>query len=242
MGPAWIGIGAPRSGTTLFAQLVTRHPDVALSMDGTKELHYFDRFVVAEFDEAAAAAYRGLFDPGRCSGEFTPSYLRSLWVPELVRRACGAEVVLVALLRDPVDRFRSHMRWIHRRGDGPDASNPVAHRQWARQGGNIALWAGMYANQLRTWSQTYARDRFVVIQYERMLRDPAAELAPFWAKLRLSPRSDSIPSEPTWNATQGGRWQEPTGLIRQLRAAYEPEVAELVADWGIDRSLWPNFV
>ena len=37
--PAWLGIGAQRSGTTWFTDLLTQHPQVGLGVNGKKEQH-----------------------------------------------------------------------------------------------------------------------------------------------------------------------------------------------------------
>ena len=37
--PAWLGIGAQRSGTTWFTDLLTQHPQVDLGTNGKKEQH-----------------------------------------------------------------------------------------------------------------------------------------------------------------------------------------------------------
>ena len=38
-GPAWLGIGAQRSGTTWLTDLLVQHPQVALGSNGKKEQH-----------------------------------------------------------------------------------------------------------------------------------------------------------------------------------------------------------
>ena len=38
-GPSWLGIGAQRSGTTWFTDLLTQHPQVGLGTNGKKEQH-----------------------------------------------------------------------------------------------------------------------------------------------------------------------------------------------------------
>ncbi|MGH2722704.1 MAG: hypothetical protein ACRDI0_00285 [Actinomycetota bacterium] len=144
-GPAWMGIGAQRSGTTWFTDLLTTHPEVCLGREGRKELHYFNRFLVRPWSEGEARAYRDRFDgaEGRLPGEFTPFYLRGLWIPPLARQACRPDLVLVVLLRDPVERFASAMSWYRRESEPPQEPGGLA--RWAREKGADALWGGMYA-------------------------------------------------------------------------------------------------
>ncbi|MGH2722696.1 MAG: sulfotransferase family protein [Actinomycetota bacterium] len=243
-GPAWVGIGAQRSGTTWFTYLLTRHPDVCLGPQGQKELHYFNRFLVEPWTEEAARAYRALFGgaEGRLPGEFTPFYLRGLWIPPMVREACGEDLVLVVLLRDPVDRFASAMSWFRREAQPPE--DPGGLARWTRERGADALWAGMYATHLAAWTAHFPPDRFVVQQYEAAVRDPQAAVSRVWTALGVDPVDMGEVSAPSATATPPPeRWTDQwlPALRDALRATYLPEVARLERDWGVDRSLWPSF-
>src|SRR4051812_49516016 len=106
-GPAWLGIGAQRSGTTWFTDLLTQHPQVGLGTNGKKEQHLLHK--VAD-GVLAAEDYLSLFPAdGVRRGEWTPQYLRHASVPAAAARLVPDAPVLV-LLRDPLDRFRSAMR------------------------------------------------------------------------------------------------------------------------------------
>lgn len=242
-GPAWIGIGAQRCGTTWFADLVCQHPEVALAKDGRKEVHFFDRFLVEPWTKADASAYADLFDASKRAGDFTPSYLRCLWVPQLVREACGEGVLLVVLLRDPVERFASAMRWYASRAGVPQPDDRRAYLGWTRDKGNDALWGGLYATQLRGWTEVFPRERFLVLQYETLRKDPQAGAERFWRALGLEPVTLASPSEKSWTSTAPGSaaadpWLATPGLRERLRSLYAPEVESLARDWAIDPSLW----
>ena len=257
-GPAWLGIGAQRSGTTWFTDLLVQHPDVHLSRRRTKELHRLYRTLYQPLD---AERYLRLFDgPGR-PGEFTPFYLRALWVPALARQVVGDRTPLIVLLRDPIDRFESAMRMTlvdpvygrrrkratralrrglaPRQGETRRRSPPNRVMRWRA---SDSEWAGMYATQLECWASVFPREQFVVLQYEAVKRNPQAAVDAVWARMELEPvglRDEDAPSE---TRTQGVvEWTWPDGAKDVLRRAYEPEVARLEATWGIDRSLWPNF-
>lgn len=238
-GPAWIGIGAQRSGTTWFTGLLLQHPGFNLGRSEEKELHFFDRFVVDGPTERERSQYLELFDRP-CAGEFTPGYMRWPWVPGLVRETCGSEIAILALLRDPVERFASAMRWYldRRRRKQPDGA---AGGRWLKDKGTDAIWGGMYASQLRAWTSAFPRARFVVEQYERAVADPQAAVGRVWSRLGLDDHRISIDEDPALTPTTtapGPRFEE---LHDQLRAAYRGEVEELAGKWGIDVSLWPSF-
>jgi Sulfotransferase domain len=243
-GPAWLGIGAQRCGTTWFAELLVQHPRVALAADGRKEVHFFDRYLVEPWTDAAAAEYASLFDAGKCAGDFTPSYLRCLWVPPLARRACRDDVALIVLLRDPVERFASAMRWYASRPGVPSPDDRRAFLGWTRDKGNDSLWGGMYATHLAAWAREFPRERFVVLQYEAVRDDPQSAADRAWRAMGLGPHPLRTAQERSWTSTGGAAadpWLTSPGMEEQLRALYAPEVDDLVREWGIDRALWPNF-
>lgn len=244
-GPAWLGIGAQRSGTTWFTDLLLQHPQVGLGRPQRKELHHLTPSLVvgsrADLEEAYLDCFRGL--PGK-PGEFTPAYLRCLWLPPIVRRLCRPDVVLLALLRDPIERFVSAMRHYRRLPSYP-GKDPAALREWARMVGAEVQWGGMYATQLGAWAEVFPRSCIIVEQYEQVVVDPQSTVARVWAALGLDtgvalqdvdrPSSTSSGSGRTWS------WDLLPGFRGALHEAYQPEVARLETEWGIDRGLWPNF-
>ena len=145
--PAWLGIGAQRSGTTWFTDLLTQHPQVGLGTNGKKEQHLLHK--VADGRAAGRrttstcsrpTAYAG--GSGRRSTSATPRR------PAAAARLVPDAPVLV-LLRDPVERFRSAMR---------------LRRHPARPPGNPSPWpypvpitmqtfTGFYADQLAAWAR-----------------------------------------------------------------------------------------
>ena len=308
-GPAWLGIGAQRSGTTWFTDLLLQHPEVRLSAQPKKELHRL--YQTLNRPKAAPRSirkYLKLFNVDGYPGEFTPFYLRALWVPEIARQVVGPDTPIIVLLRDPVERFESAMRMaeqerpkVRRRqgkggagAGGPGTGRPgkarpgraradktgkgkgrgtavaAAPGKGARGAGKgkakgqrararrlverptnrlvrwhatDATWAGMYATQLDCWAAAgFNREQFIVMQYEVLRKDPQAAVNLVWERLGLEPVTLEEPEKDSRTRTQGlVEWTWPPGTKEALQLAYEPEVERLVANWGIDRSLWRNF-
>ncbi|MGH9081008.1 MAG: sulfotransferase domain-containing protein, partial [Acidimicrobiales bacterium] len=101
---------------------------------------------------------------------------------------------------------------------------------------------GRYAHHLRGWFGQFPPSQILVLQYERCVRDPYAELARTYRFLELD---DSFcPSELTEAVNRTNK--EKVGLGSEararLRVLYAPEVAEL-ADLvpDLDVGLWKNF-
>lgn len=239
-GPRWVGIGAQRCGTTWLTELLCRHPDVGLAA-GAKELHFFERFLAEPWTADAARRYGTLFRGAACPGEFTPSYLRSTWVAPLLHAACAPDTKLLVLLRDPVERFRSALRWASTRADAPRADGSRAWQRWVRRTGNVALWGGMYGAQLAAWTRHFDRARLLVLQYERLAADPERVVGAVWRALGLPPVPVETPRRPTWNSTSEGDWTAPQGVLDDVRELYRADVARLAEEWDVDLALWPGF-
>jgi hypothetical protein len=146
------------------------HPDVYLP-ERRKELHYFDANYhrgpdwYASFFPPAAEAARW-----RAIGEITPKYLYDPAAPERIRRDLP-ECRLIAILRNPVDRAYSQYALAVRddgeRGSFDDfvARNPDTVER------------GFYARQLVRYFGFFPRDRFLVLLFENVIRDPGPALA-----------------------------------------------------------------
>jgi hypothetical protein len=168
--PGFLVVGAQRAGTTWLDGHLRAHPDVYLP-ERRKELHYFD----ANYDRGPDW-YASFFPPPaeaagfRAIGEITPKYLYDAVVPARIRRDLP-ECRLIAILRNPVDRAYSQYALAVRddgeRGSFDDfiARNPDA------------LERGFYARQLARYFDLFPRERFLVLLFERVIRDPDPALA-----------------------------------------------------------------
>lgn len=162
--PTFIGIGAPKAGTTWLYQLLDSHPDVCMSQN-RKEVHYFDRHF-----ERGPGWYERFFavEPGRrpgALGEFTTHYLYDPLVPERVRTVPSIDR-FVLIVRNPVDRALSHFRFRQRQDNHRLsfveflASEPKA------------MTLGFYGRNLRTWLDHFDRSWFLVLPFEEAVLAP----------------------------------------------------------------------
>lgn len=241
--PDFVGIGAQRCGTSWWYTLISSHPKVFVPkhMLGlvsknymVKERHFFDNFFIADFNDEHVRAYHRWFPrpEDAITGEWTPRYAVDYWAPPLLARAAH-EARLMMMLRDPVERYVSGMTHFRRYGK---LSNDLAL---------CHLQRGLYHRQLSWWLEHFPRERFLVLQYEKCVADPAGELrrtfrflglddGPRFSKQRLTtpvnPRGHIRP----YPLTEHHR--------RSLVAQLESDVFQLAKDFPeIDLSLWSNF-
>ena len=233
--PDFVGVGAQRSGTTRWFDLIVAHPEVCPPVSTRKELHYFDRFHSSGFT-GADAAYRAYFPrpKGLLTGEWSPSYLPSPWVPAMLAVAAAKTRVLV-LLRDPVERYLSGLQRHHRIAAATGAPlNAMAPLD--------AFTRGLYHAQLARLFKHFARAQVLILQYERGTADPATELRRTYEFLGLRDPG-FLPAE--LDAHPNRQDEKPAlepDARRGLVEAYAEDVALLARDYPeIDVGLWPNF-
>lgn len=230
--PDYVGVGTARSGTTWWDSLINRHPLVSRPESTPKEAHFFDGRWEQGLTARDIERYHMLFTrpQGHLSGEWTPGYMLDAWTPRLLHEA-APEARLLVLLRDPVERFRSGRTL---------AENRLTVGSTARAAANAAFNRGIYADQLLRLWQAFPREQVLVLQYERCVADPRAQLARTFEFIGLEPELDrGVDLGARINDSRGpkvtlGEWQ-----TDQLVRRYAPEnerLATLLPE--LDLSLW----
>jgi Sulfotransferase domain len=201
--PSVLIIGAQRSGTTSLFNYLAQHPDVRPPLG--KEIHYFDLHY-----GRGIRWYRGRFPfsyrlrGGALTIDASPYYIFHPLAPERAARLLP-DVRLVAILRNPIERAFSHYQHEVRDGRETLSFAEAIAREDERLGDeeerlrrdpayysyNHHRYAyvrrGRYLEQLTRWTRHYPRSRLLVLQSERLFREPAAVCAELYQFLGLRP-------------------------------------------------------
>jgi Sulfotransferase family len=241
--PDFVGIGAQRCGTTWwFGGALEAHPLVAIPPGRRKELHYFDRYWMHEVEPDFAARYARFFPrpAGSITGEWTPGYMCDPWAVPLLAEA-APEARFLIMLRDPVERYRSGIapQLRQSRERGYDSLSIVfAH---------LALLHSMYHAQVKRALEILGRDRVLVLQYERCVDDPLAEMQRTQRFLELEPLA-TMPRELELRVPSGmifplgDKPPLPARLRLELMSALADDVRQVAALCPeLDLGMWPNF-
>jgi hypothetical protein len=192
--PDFVIIGTMRGGTTSLYRYLSHHPDVGKPL--RKEVHFFD----FNYDRGVEW-YRAHFpEKGHYQvvGEASPYYVVHPDVPARLHQLLP-HVLLVLLLRNPIDRALSHYQVMVRRGHETLSFQEAVEREPERLrdagGADNLSWRhhsylarGVYAPQIERWLGLFPPSQLHIIKSEDFYRDPTSVIMEVQTRLGLSPR------------------------------------------------------
>jgi len=196
---AFIGIGAPRCGTSWIANVLRAHPDICISEP--KEVRYFNR------DEMQVGRLKGNINPnfdqdiswylkrfshgkpGQLCGEISPVYLSDHEAPAAIN-ARYPDVKLIVCLRNPVDRAFSFYK-LHR---GNSIIDQMSFEQ-ALEKESVYVETGLYGKHLANYLEYFDRDQILFLIFEDLISEPTRELNRIFEFLGVEPPVDLDPSQ-----------------------------------------------
>jgi hypothetical protein len=203
--PTAVIAGVGKAGTTSLFWYLSQHPDICASK--IKEIRYFD----ASGDDRAVGSgdlerYAALFS--HCRGErhrleASPQYFHDGARIAAAMRDTLADVKVIVLLRDPIDRLWSTFRFMRSRlADLPedmtfeayvDACRAVRARHEPFSDENRLYWTiqgGFYVEYLDPWVETFD-ERFRLVFFEDMTADAPATVRGLSSWLDIDPAAAS---------------------------------------------------
>jgi hypothetical protein len=182
--PTFLGIGAPRSGSSWLHDLLAAHKSIAMPKN-RKEVNFFTE----NFDRGPAW-YASYFDlSGREAitsvGEISPTYL---YHPEIIPRikSFGSISRFLVILRNPIDRtYSDYAHWRRLAAYRGDFNSFLEDFPTISQ--------GMYFKHLEPFVNEYGVERFLILIFEEAVRSPEStkvSLARF-----LGDSAEGFPSE-----------------------------------------------
>lgn len=248
-------IGAQKAGTTSLFEYLRRHPEIYLPT--IKEAPYFSQDAVRRRGwEAYLEKIFPFADPGQRWGTVTTHYMFGAvydgedapvlseigyderTVPERIHE-CLPDVRLIAILRDPVERARSHhamavLNGIEHRSfeDAIDALlSPEAlerHRRAPQEATAYVVW-GEYGRILKGYFDVFPPSQILVAFTDELENDPKGLLRRIHEFLEVTPgvMPDNL----------GARYRE-SGTSRKLSWLKIDVVGHALAGNRVARALW----
>jgi len=233
--PTFLGIGAPRSGTTWLHTLLSSHPDVYMPTR-RKEIRFFDKYYGHGFDW-----YSTFFCPleeakrYKAIGEISTQYYDSEECPKRIFTTLPKSKLLI-MLRHPVNRAYSHYGFVvQRRNFRGSFEEFLASRP-------KALEKGFYSRYLKRYLHYFDRSQILALVSEDVFIDVSKTkktIADF-----LDIEADKFPSSANngkVNASTVPTNQSLYGFVvktgRRLRRRNLEPVVDFVMRLGIQRIL-----
>jgi hypothetical protein len=233
-------VGGQRCGTNSLYEYLVADPAIGRALP-QQEVHYFDtnfargiRWYRGHFPTRAwARAVSVRSGHPALTGESSPYYMFHPLAAERIA-ATLADVRLIVLLRDPIDR--AYSQYHHERANGNETLGfeEALDREPERLAGEAEHLAadptytsfahqhhsyvgrGIYIDQLERLSNVFAADRISIVLSERLFTDPAAVEAEVLAFLGVPARIGH-----TYGRHNAGRYDDlPAHLRRRLAGRF----------------------
>lgn len=243
--PHFLGLGAPKSGSTWLHHNLDRHPEVFVPPE--KELHYF-----CHFHHRSIRWYSSKFSQAdaRMRGEITPNYaeLPSSLVDEIADLM--PDLRLLLMMRDPVDRAWSHAqmnlaRQKNRTVESVPKTEYIAHFRSAH-----SIDSGDYLAIVDRWSARFPEERMWLGTYDDMVERPEQLLASVFDFLGVDsdvdweafPTSTVIdrgrPGSEDLVGRRGGGSELPDDLRTELERIWTPRIEAMAERFGPAAERW----
>jgi hypothetical protein len=189
--------------------------------------HYGDRWYRGLFGHAGAATV---------TGEITPSYaiLGSEDVAHM--RAVNPSLRLIFMIRHPVDRAWSAIRFAIRKGR-PDAAIEPSDRIIKRLRWTPMLRRGDYQRTLETFLQHFDRRQMLIGFYDAIGQDPAGLLDGITDFLGITP-FDRTAIDNGMRVNPSEQAEMPAAVREFLTETYEPMIERLAERFGSYAARW----
>ncbi|WEX75606.1 sulfotransferase domain-containing protein [Sinorhizobium numidicum] len=207
-------IGATKSATTWLQQSLQQDPNIFMP---DPELHYFSRYY-----DRGDEWYLSNFEQKKkqcLAGEKSNSYMDTPEAAERIKQKLP-RALLIAQLRNPVDRAYSDYCMLYRRAE---VSRDIAQYLDPRRGaGGRFLNGGLYFQQLQSYLDRFPAEQLLVLLYEDMKVDAGIQLDRVRKFLKAA---DDLPVRPLEKKVKDKSEPIINPTLRRLLRPLKPVVA-----------------
>lgn len=227
----FVGLGAQKSGTTTLHHLLAEHP--ALTLPVGKEVPVFNEAASkAELARALDRVLPAAAGPGTKRGKIAPQYLTSQRAVDNLSIHCP-QARLFVVLREPLERARSHHRMVTRRQEDTRGFTEAIADQLerfdtieaieGRPERDCYLGWGLYGAYLRRYSERFAAEQMLVTWTADLEAAPAGVLSSLHRHIGVDP---VIPDDVDVRMNPSGNDGRRMRLLRRARRLPGYDVAK----------------
>jgi hypothetical protein len=232
--PDFLGIGAPKAGTTWLYQNLAAHP--AIYFPRYKEQHYFDRYYDTSLLFYSCRYWRGR---GQVKGDITPAY--SILPVERIRfiHTIRPDARLIYILRNPIERTWSEaMHNLLRKSNKRRADEVPRDEILATLNSDAVVTRSDYPTNLDHWLAVFPADQLYITFFERIRIEPQALLHDVFDHIGVTSAIDwaAMPFNQRFNVNPPT--EIPPEFLDLLRARYCPLIEALYARFGAPVEAW----
>jgi len=177
----FIGIGAPRAGTSWLGQCLAEHPQVNFAKNKETNFFCYNNFKFAknipEFSKLKCQdwkSYKALFsdNQSQIKGEFSPSYLYDEMAVELIKKTYPNAKIIVSL-RNPVETVYSY--YCHIKSLDNWASSYLRSKTFDQTWEEYNYFLpelGFFYKYFKRYFETFLRENIHVIIYDDIKKEP----------------------------------------------------------------------
>ena len=171
--PNFIGIGAPKSGTTWIFKVLNQHPEIYIP--SSKELHFFADY---NLNSSKQYQYEDYFtdvniDKHKAIGEISTDYLKSIYAPQRVKEMIP-NVKLFVSLRNPIDQAYS-MYWHMLRQNfhqWQEDKIPSSFEEAIEKYEEPLLHHALYFTNIQNWLTYFDKSQLKIIFFDDIILEP----------------------------------------------------------------------
>jgi hypothetical protein len=179
--PNFIGIGAPKSGTTWLFKCLDEHPEIFITP--VKETLFFDY----PYHESKIPEYEAYFSDAAGAvavGEISTNYLTSQQAPERIRRHIP-NVRLFVSLRNPLDQIYSHYWHLSRQNFHSSDRRRWSFEEALEKYEKRLIEPALYSHHLQRWLQYFERSQLLIIFYDDICKQPEEVIKKIYSFLEV---------------------------------------------------------
>jgi hypothetical protein len=209
--PTFIGIGGQKCASTWIYDILSDHPDVAMSQQ--KEIDFFSY----HYDHGLQWYEDNFIATGNsvAFGEISPSYFHEPGVPERLRRHYP-EVKLIVSLRNPLQRaISNHVHEIrigHLTGDDLSLERGLKNNP-------MYVEKGLYAKHLQRWLEYFPREQILILLFEDIVGDRVESARRIYRFLGIDEDHRSVALDNRSNPSYLNRYKGLEAFRKRIRTA-----------------------
>lgn len=244
-------IGGQRCGTTYLYSHLDAHPEIEMARPLRPEPKFF--FDDALFNQGLIEyEHRFFTTPPSCDvrGEKSTVYYESESAAQRISQSFENPAVIL-ILRDPIERAISNYQFSVQNGFETLSIEDAFRNEQARLNDyekdkvSVSPFAylarGNYIHYINMYDHYFPRDRFKIILFEELIRNPEI-IREIFCFLGVNPDSKGSGFEKTINASDPtNRMAISTDLRKWLIDQFQESHDKLSRRLGRSLSIWPNF-